>query len=196
VSEAAAGAGAGGAGITGGLAYHRDPQETWLALTVLGSVLTAVMSAELAWPDAGWLAGNLGSWLAALTLTLAFGALWLTFRWRAAAAGLRYRAGFGMAAIVGLIFCFSPLALAMVYAGPFLVFGLGLLAAAIRTANYTLAIWALAAGGTGVAEGFFGITNRLPVRLWASWEHPAIFLALGVLIAVAGVGIRLAGRRR
>ena len=39
-------------------------------------------------------------------------------------------------------------------------------------------------------EGFFGITNRLPMSVWADWEHPAIFLALGVLTVAAGIAMR------
>lgn len=39
-------------------------------------------------------------------------------------------------------------------------------------------------------EGFFGITNRLPMGIWAAWEHPAIYLLLGALTLLAGTIIR------
>jgi hypothetical protein len=42
-------------------------------------------------------------------------------------------------------------------------------------------------GGTGVFEGFFGITNRLPLSLWATWEHPAIYLILALMTVLAGI---------
>lgn len=76
--------------------------------------------------------------------------------------------------------------------GPFILFGAGLLMVASWQRNATLAWRAVLAGGLGVFEGFFGITNRLPVSVWRDWEHPAIFLALGVLTVLAG----LAARRR
>jgi hypothetical protein len=42
-----------------------------------------------------------------------------------------------------------------------------------------------------VFEGFFGITNRLPSSVWRDWEHPAVYVALGVLTILAGLAARL-----
>lgn len=42
-------------------------------------------------------------------------------------------------------------------------------------------------GGTGVFEGFFGITNRLSSSVWREWEHPAIYLVLALLTVLAGL---------
>jgi hypothetical protein len=56
--------------------------------------------------------------------------------------------------------------------------------------NHLLTCWALGVGGIGVFEGFFGITNRLPMGIWAAWDHPAIYLLLGALTFLAGTIIR------
>jgi hypothetical protein len=77
--------------------------------------------------------------------------------------------------------------IATVYAGPFLVFGLGLLVAGIWQRNRFLAGWAVLIGGVGVFEGFFGITNRLSASVWREWEHPAIYLILALLTVLAGL---------
>ena len=69
--------------------------------------------------------------------------------------------------------------------GPFILFGAGLLMVASWQRNALLAWWAVLAGGLGVFEGFFGITNRLPASVWRTWEHPAIYLALGILAVLA-----------
>jgi hypothetical protein len=79
---------------------------------------------------------------------------------------------------------------ALFAAGPFALLGTGLLIAGVRLRNRFLTIWAAAIGAVGVFEGFFGITNRLPMSVWADWEHPAIFLALGVLTVAAGIVMR------
>jgi hypothetical protein len=46
-----------------------------------------------------------------------------------------------------------------------------------------------------VFEGFFGITNRLPLSLWAVWEHPAIFLILALMTVLAGIAAWLRENR-
>jgi hypothetical protein len=86
---------------------------------------------------------------------------------------------FLMLTIVGFV--------ALTYAGPFLIFGVGLLVAASWQRNAFLAVWAIVIGGIGVFEGFFGITNRLPVPMWAPWEHPAIYLILALMTVLAGI---------
>jgi hypothetical protein len=58
-----------------------------------------------------------------------------------------------------------------------------------------LAVWAIVIGGIGVFEGFFGITNRLPLSLWAAWEHPAIFLILALMTVLAGIAAWLRENR-
>jgi hypothetical protein len=83
----------------------------------------------------------------------------------------------------------------LVYTGPFLVFGTGLLVVAAWQRNPVLAWWAVLVGGLGVFEGFFGITNRLPFSLWRSWERPAIFVALGILTVLAGLAAWLRENR-
>jgi hypothetical protein len=107
-----------------------------------------------------------------------------TFRFQAGHIG---RAGFGAAAVLGLCFTMSLGLIAMAFAGPFLLFGLGLLVAGIWQRNRFLAWWAVLIGGTGVFEGFFGITNRLSSSVWREWEHPAIYLVLALLTVLAGL---------
>ena len=75
----------------------------------------------------------------------------------------------------------------MLLTGPFLIFGVGLLVTARWQRSALLAVWAVAIGGIGVLEGFFGITNRLPLALWAAWEHPVIYLILALLTVLAGI---------
>jgi hypothetical protein len=128
-----------------------------------------------------------GDWLTAALLAIAFAALWLSFTRRAAARGMRRPAGFGIAAIIGLAAFLSPVF--VVYAGPFISFGVGLAVAGLKLRNRVLTYWALGVGSIGVFEGFFGITNRLPGALWAAWEHPAIYLMLGAATFLAGVVI-------
>lgn len=174
-------------GVAGGTRFYRDPHETSLALTVLGAVLTAAAVAQATTAD------ELGTgWLASMALTLAFAALWLIFR-RRAAAGLRHRAGFGAAAIIGLIACITPFALVIAVGGPFRLFALGLLAAGLSMGNRFLTAWAVVVGGLGMLESFYGITNRLPLAIWATWEHSAIYLALSALTLAAGVYLRRRG---
>ena len=75
----------------------------------------------------------------------------------------------------------------MALTGPFLIFGVGLLVTARWQRSAFLAVWAIVVGGIGVFEGFFGITNRLPLSLWAAWEHSAIFLILALLTVLTGI---------
>ena len=82
------------------------------------------------------------------------------------------------------------MALVLIFAGPFVIFGLGLIVAG-EVGNRFLARWALVIGALGVFEGFFGITNRLPYSLWSPWEHSAIYLAAGVLTLLAGILVRV-----
>jgi hypothetical protein len=140
--------------------------------------------------DANGVLGLLGGdWFTALLLTAAFAVLWWTYRRRALRGGVGRPAGFGAATALGLNLITVGLVL-LVYAGPFILFGSGLLLIATWQRNAVLAWWAVLAGGLGVFEGFFGITNRLPFSLWRGWEHPAIYLALGVLTVLAGLAAR------
>jgi hypothetical protein len=167
---------------------YRDRHETSLPLLLLGSLITVSMGMQLASPDG--LISIIANWPTAVALTIGFAVLWLTFRRRADRAGLRRPPGFGAAAIIGVAFCFTPLLVALFAAGPFALLGTGLLTAGVRLRNRFLTIWAAAIGAVGVFEGFFGITKRLPTSVWADWEHPAIFLALGVLTVAAGIVMR------
>jgi hypothetical protein len=92
--------------------------------------------------------------------------------------------------VVGACFTLSVGVIAMAFAGPFVIFGLGLLVAGCWQRSRLLIGWALLVGGTGVFEGFFGITNRLPAAVWRQWQHPAIYLALAVATALAGLVTR------
>jgi hypothetical protein len=165
------------------LAY-RDRHETSLPLLVLGAVITVSMVAQIAWPDGNSIGA---AWQMGVALTIAFAALWLAFRRRAAGHALKSAPGFGLAALIGVVVVATPLALVLIYTGPFVIFGLGLIAAGLRLGNRFLAGWAMVIGALGVFEGFFGITNRLPYSLWSPWDHPAIYLALGVLTLLAGI---------
>jgi hypothetical protein len=169
---------------------RRDLRATSLPLLLLG---TATVVGEL--PQVvsqGWNTGVLGGgdWFTGLLLTAAFAVLWLTYRRRARRDGVGRPAGFGAATVLGLILLSIGLLL-LVYMGPFILFGAGLLMVASWQRNALLAWWAVLAGGLGVFEGFFGITNRLPFSVWRTWEHPAIYLALGILTVLAGLAARL-----
>jgi hypothetical protein len=142
---------------------------------------------ELAWSGAG----VFFDWPMTVGLALAFAALWLTFRGRAAARGMQRPPGFGIAAIIGAAATLPPFLVVVVYAGPFMSFGLGLAVAGVKLRNRTLTYWALGVGAVGVFEGFFGITNRLPLGIWAAWEHPAIYLLLGAITLLAGIIISI-----
>jgi hypothetical protein len=169
---------------------RRDLRATSLPLLLLG---TAMVVGELPqvvsqrWNTS--LPGD-GDWSTGLLLTAAFAVLWLMYRRRALRDGVGRPAGFGAAAVLGLILLSIGLVL-LVFMGPFILFGAGLLMVASWQRNAQLAWWAVLAGGLGVFEGFFGITNRLPVSVWRTWEHPAIYLALGILTVLAGLAARL-----
>lgn len=157
---------------------------TSLPLLLLG-VGTAIGVASL-------LPSGVGDGLAWLTIPLAFAAIWAVFRFPAA----RARGGPGVARAVGL---FLLLVLAgevtMFLTGPYLIFGAGLLVTARWQRSAFLAVWAVVIGGIGVLEGFFGITNRLPLSLWAAWEHPVIYLGLALLTVLAGIAAWLRENR-
>ena len=173
---------------------RRDLRATSFPLLLLGAATVAGELPQVA--STGWNAGGLlgvldGAWFTALLLTAAFAILWWVYWRRARLGGVGRPAGFGAATALGFFLITIGWVL-LVYAGPFILFGTGLLMVASWQRNAVLAWWAVLAGGLGVFEGFFGITNRLPVSVWRDWEHPAIFLALGALTVLAG----LAARRR
>ena len=173
---------------------RRDLRATSLPLLLLG---TATVVGELPQVvNQGWNTGELvgGDWFTGLLLTAAFAVLWWMYRRRALHDGVGRPAGFGAAAVLGLILLSIGLFL-LLFMGPFIIFGTGLLMVASWQRNALLAWWAVLAGGLGVFEGFFGITNRLPFSVWRTWEHPAIYLALGVLTVLAGLATRLRENR-
>jgi hypothetical protein len=192
-------AGARNPGITGAHALvYRDPRETSFPLIVLGVVMSAVMLVGLLWtPSAvhaeGFggevlaFASNNNGWSAGPILALAFAAIWLVFRWRAAKHGGRPVPGFGIAAVIAFVLCVPPIAILLVFAGPIAVLGLALLVAAIKARNPYLAGCAAVVGSLGIYEGFFGITKLVPFVYWTGWEHEAIFLALGAGTLLAGL---------
>jgi hypothetical protein len=136
-----------------------------------------------------------GDWFTGLLLTAAFAVLWWVYRRRALRDGVGHPAGFGAATVLGLILTLSVGLFLLMFMGPFILFGPGLLMVAFWQRNALLAWWAMLAGGLGVLEGFFGITNRLPGAVWRTWEHPAIYLALGMLTVLAGIAARLRENR-
>ena len=159
---------------------RRDRRTTSLSLLLLGGATVVGVAPQLS--------SGPGDTLAVLMMTLAFAAIWLASRLRAAHAGAGGGAGFGAASVLGLFLVLAIVGLmAQAFTGPFLVFGVGLLVTAIYQRNAFLAVWAIVIGGIGVFEGFFGITNRLPLSLWAAWEHPAIYLILAFMTVLAGI---------
>jgi hypothetical protein len=171
---------------------RRDLRATSFPLLLLGAATVMGELPQLV--DQRWnvsVAPGGGDWLTGVLLTAAFAVLWWTYRHRALRGGVGRPAGFGAATALGLILISIGLIL-LQFMGPFILFGPGLLMVASWQRNAVLAWWAVLAGGLGVFEGFFGITNRLPASVWRSWEHPAIYLALGVLTVLAS----LAARRR
>lgn len=173
---------------------RRDLRATSFPLLLLGA---AIVVGELpqvvseAWNTGGPLSVFGGDWFTGLLLTAAFAVLWWTYRRRALRGGVGRPAGFGAATALGLVLVSVGWVL-LAFMGPFILFGTGLLMVASWQRNAVLAWWAVLVGGLGVFEGFFGITNRLPTSVWRSWEHPAIYLALGMLTVLAS----LAARRR
>lgn len=173
---------------------RRDLRATSLPLLLLGTatVVGEIPQVVNQGGNAGVLGG--GDSFTGLLLTAAFAVLWWTYRRRALRDGVGRPAGFGAATVLGLILLSVGLVL-LVYAGSFILFGAGLLMVASWQRNALLAWWAVLAGGLGVFEGFFGITNRMPFSLWRAWEHPAIYLALGILTVLAGLAARLRENR-
>ena len=49
--------------------------------------------------------------------------------------------------------------------------------------------------GVGRRGNVFGVTNRLPLSLWAAWEHPAVFLILALMTVLAGIAAWLPSLR-
>jgi len=159
---------------------RRDPRATSLPLLLLGNAAAVGVAPQLS--------SGAGDALVWLMMTLAFVAIWVVFRLRAVRAGAGRGAGLGAASVLGLFLVLAVAGLmALAITGPFLIFGAGLLVVAIYQHNAFLTGWAIAIGGIGVSEGFFGITNRLPLSLWAAWEHPAIYLILALTTVVAGI---------
>lgn len=176
---------------------RRDLRATSFPLLLLGTATVAGEIPQVASEgrSGGGPLGVLGGdWFTGLLLTAAFTVLWWTYRRRALRGGVGRPAGFGAATALGLILISIGLVL-LVFMGPFILFGPGLLMVASWQRNAMLAWWAGLAGGLGVFEGFFGITNRLPTSVWRSWEHPAIYLALGVLTVLVGLAARLRENR-
>jgi hypothetical protein len=158
----------------------RARHATSLPLLLLG-VATAVGVAPM-------LPSGMGDGLAWLTIPLALAAIWVVFRFPAARARGGPGTVSGAAPMLGLFLLLVIVSFGTMFlTGPFLIFGMGLLVTARWQRSVFLAVWAVVVGGIGVAEGFFGITNRLPLSLWAAWEHPAIYLILALLTALAGV---------
>jgi hypothetical protein len=173
---------------------RRDLRATSFPLFLLG---TATVVGEL--PQVVSHQWNIGvgggDWFTGVLLTAAFAVLWWIYRRRALRDGVGRPAGFGAATVLGLILTLSIGLVLLVFMGPFVLFGAGLLMIASWQRNALLAWWAVLAGGLGVFEGFFGITNRLPTSAWRAWEHPAIYLALGILTVMAGLAARLRENR-
>jgi hypothetical protein len=164
---------------------HR--RATSLPLLLLGGA-TAVGAA----PE---LPSVMGDGLAWLTVPLAFAAIWVVFRFLVRAGGGPGTAS-GIVPMLGLFLLLVIVGFGtMSLTGPFLIFCVGLLVTARWLRSAFLAVWAIVIGGIGVLEGFFGITNRLPLSLWADWEHPAIFLILALLTVLAGMAAWLRENR-
>jgi hypothetical protein len=166
---------------------RRDLRGTSFPLLLLGAATAAGVIPQLVFAYRGGSGPLGGDWLTGVLITAAFAVMWLVYRRRALRGGVGRPAGFGAAAVLGLCFTFSVGLIAMAFAGPFLVFGLGLLVAGVWQRNRFLVWWAVLIGGIGVFEGFFGITNRLPSSVWHPWVHPAIYLVLALLTVAAGL---------
>jgi hypothetical protein len=151
-----------------------------LSLLLLGGATAVGVAPQLS--------SGAGDALAVPMITLAFAAIWLISSLRSVRAGAGRGVGLGATSMLGLFLVLGIVGLmALAFTGPFLIFGVGLLAAAVYQRNAFLAVWAIVIGGIGVFEGFFGITNRLPLSLWAAWEHPAMYLILALLTVLAGI---------
>lgn len=177
----------------------RDMRSTSFPLLLLGTAVVAGTLPQLmSQGRRDSLLDGIGGddWFTGLLLTVAFAVLWgWAYRRRARRDGIGRPTGFGAATVLGIVVLTIGLVL-LAYAGPFALFGAGLLMVASRQRNPLLAAWAVLVGGTGVFEGFFGITNRLPLSVWRDWEHPAIYLALGIVTMLAGVVTRFRENRQ
>jgi hypothetical protein len=140
---------------------------------------------------------GVGIGLAWLTIPLALAAIWVLFRFPATRTAVGRRGiGFGVVLALGLFLLLVIVGfLTMPVTGPFLIFGVALLVTARWQRSAFLAVWAIVIGGIGTFEGFFGITNRLPLSMWAGWEHPAIFLILALVTVLAGIAAWLRENR-
>src|SRR5215469_2540482 len=172
-----------------GLRFRRDLRSTSAPLLLLGSA-TAIGVLPQVFVDAGWSVGRLGEWFTGLLIAAAFSAMWLFLRRRALRRGVGRSTGFGAATVMALFLTLSLGVIATFLAGPFLVFGLGLLIAGLWQRNRFLVAWAILVGAIGIFEGFFGITNRLPPSMWRPWEHQAVYLALALATVLAGLVAR------
>jgi hypothetical protein len=172
---------------------RRDRRAVSFPLILLGATTSAALVPQVVGANSSSIGPmQAGDWLTGVVMTAAFTVMLLVFRRRAVKGGVGRPAGFGAAAVLGLCFTMSIGVIAMAFAGPFVIFGLGLLVAGVWQRSRFLAAWAVLVGGIGVFEGFYGITNRLPTAVWRDWEHPAIYLALALLTLLAG----LVARRR
>jgi hypothetical protein len=166
---------------------RRDLRVTSTPLLLLGAA-TTVGVLPLLLAKEGWSFLGIGDWVTSLLITVAFVILWLIQRRKAARSGVGRPAAFGAAAIVALCLTLSIAGVAFTFfAGPFFVFGVGLLTLGVMQRNRFLISWAILIGGIGVLEKFFGISNRLRHPLWQPWVHPAIYLALAIATVLAGL---------
>jgi hypothetical protein len=178
----------------------RDMRSTSFPLLLLGTAVVAGTLPQLMSQGRGDSPldgiGGGDDWFTGLLLTVAFAVLWgWARRRRARRDGIGRPSGFGAATVLGIVVLTIGLVL-LAYAGPFALFGAGLLMVASWQRNPQLAAWAVLVGGTGVFEGFFGITNRLPLSVWRDWEHPAIYLTLGTVTMLAGAVARFRENRQ
>jgi hypothetical protein len=101
---------------------RRDRRATSLPLLLLGGATAVGVAPQLS-PGAG-------DALAVPMITLAFAAIWLISRLRAVRAGAGRGVGLGAASMLGLFLVLGIVGLmALAFTGPFLIFGVGLLAA-------------------------------------------------------------------
>jgi hypothetical protein len=188
VSQSSDGKGWPSRGFAVGAWVPRGRRATSLPLLLLGVATAAGIAPTL--PD------GMDYGLAWLTIPLAFAAIWVVFHVSAARSGAGRGTGSEVALMAGFLL---PLVIVgfvtMTVTGPFLSFGVGLLVIARLQRSPFLALWAILVGGLGVLEGFFGITNRLPLSLWAGWEHGVILLILALLTVLAGIATWLQENR-
>lgn len=178
---------------------RRDLRATSFPLLLLGAAVVAGELPQVV-DDRGDIGGPIGfigggDWFTGLLLTAAFAVLWVVYRRRAFREGVGRPAGFGAATVLGLILTLTLGLALLMFMGPFILFGPGLLMVASWQRNSFLAWWAVPIGCVGVFEGFFGITNRIPGSVWRTWEHPAIYVALGLLTVLAAVVARIRENR-